>query len=208
MNLGELTNASFLDELASGKSTPGGGGAAAYTGALAAALTSMVANLTVGKKKYAEVEEGIKDILVDTELSRYELLNLVDKDAEVFSDLMDSFQLPKNTEEEKLKRSETIQEALKAAATVPLEIARKCEGIIKLASEIVSIGNVNAITDATISGILARAALRSALFNVKINLVSIKDSEFVDVVEQEMAFMETKALDLENNIIEITEARI
>lgn len=208
MKLVELTNASFLDELASGKSTPGGGGAAAYVGALAAALTSMVANLTIGKKKYVEVETDIKDILAETEMSRYELLNLVDKDAEVFSGLMDSFQLPKNTEEEKNKRIETIQEALKSAAIVPLEIARKCEGIIKLSSEIVSIGNINAVTDATISGILARAALRSALFNVKINLGSIKDSEFVDVVKQEMVFMEAKALDLENSIIKITEERM
>lgn len=208
MNLGELSNTRFLDELASGKSTPGGGGAAAYTGALAAALTSMVVNLTMGKKKYAEVEAEAKDILEETELARYELLHLVDKDAEVFASLMDSFQLPKNTEEEKLKRTETIQEALKAAATVPLEIARKCEGVIKLASEIVSIGNANAITDATISGILARAALRSALFNVKINLKTIKDSEFLEVVTEEMTFMEAKSLDLENSIIKITEARM
>ena len=208
MNLSELTSASFLDELASGKSTPGGGGAAAYTGALAAALTSMVANLTLGKKKYEEVEDDIKDILMETELARYELLKLVDKDAEAFTSLMNSFQLPKTNEEEKLKRTEMIQETLKTAAAVPLEIARQCEEIIKLASEIVSIGNKNAITDATISGILARAALRSALFNVKINLISIKDPGFVDVVKQEMVFMEAKALELENDILKITEERM
>lgn len=208
MKLGELTSASFLDELASGKPTPGGGGAAAYTGALATALISMVANLTVGKKDYKDVEDNIQDILVETEMHRLDLLKLVDKDAEVFSELMASFQLPKTTEKEKAKRTETIQAALKAAAAVPLEIARKCEVVIKLSSEIVGIGNKNAITDATISGILARAALRSALFNVKINLISIKDREFVDVFNQEMTFMEAKALDLENKIIKITEDRM
>lgn len=208
MKLGELTSASFLDELASGKPTPGGGGAAAYTGALATALISMVANLTVSKKDYKDVEDNIQDILVETEMHRLDLLKLVDKDAEVFSELMASFQLPKTTEKEKAKRTETIQAALKAAAAVPLEIARKCEVIIKLSSEIVEIGNKNAITDATISGILARAALRSALFNVKINLISIKDREFVDVFNQEMTFMEAKALDLENKIIKITEDRM
>lgn len=208
MKLGELTTASFLDELASSKPTPGGGGAASYTGALATALISMVANLTVGKKGYEDVEDNIRNILEETEIHRWDLLKLVDKDAKAFSALMDSFKLPKNSEEEKLKRTAIIQDALKEAAAVPLEIARKCEVIIKLSSEIVEIGNKNAITDATISGILARAALRSALFNVKINLISIKDSEFVDVINQEMVFMEAKALDLENKIIKITESRM
>lgn len=170
----------FLDELASKASTPGGGSAAAIMGAMSAALLSMVANLTVGKKNYADVEQDMQKLLQRTEELRAELAGMVKADVEVFDKVMAAYGMPRETEEEKATRSAAIQVALKQATDVPLECARLCAEVIRLSEPMAEMGNTNVISDAGVGVLAAYAALRSAALNVYINLGGIKDPEFVE----------------------------
>jgi formiminotetrahydrofolate cyclodeaminase len=169
----------FLDELASKASTPGGGSAAAVMGAMGAALLSMVANLTVGKKNYEGVEEDMKKLLQRTEELRDRLTGMVKADVEVFDKVMAAYGMPKDSEEQKTRRSAAIQTALKEAADVPLECARLCAEVIRLSEPVAEMGNNNVISDAGVAVLAAYAALRSAALNVYINIGGIKDDEFV-----------------------------
>ena len=198
----------FLKRLASNDPTPGGGGAAALVGAIAASLTSMVANLTIGKKKYAEVEEEIKEILASAEKLRENMENLVAKDAEVFQGFMVAFKMANTSDEDKKKRQEAIEKAAYGAAKVPMEIAGECLKVLELANKIVTIGNKAAITDATVSAFIARAALRSACYNVKINLGLIKDKEYVAKEETKMVELNKKALLLEEKVVQETDGAL
>jgi len=167
----------FMDELASNSPTPGGGSVAALAGALGVALISMVGNLTVGKKKYEDVEEGIKKIISSSEKLRYELSQLIEEDVKVFNNFMATYKMPKETEDEKMIRAEKIQESLIKAAKVPLKTAYKCLDIMILSQEIAEKGNINVISDAGVAVLMAEAALESAILNVKINLRMIKDEK-------------------------------
>ena len=169
----------FLDELASKASTPGGGSAAAIMGAMSAALLSMVANLTVGKKNYADVEQDMQKLLQRTEELRAELAGMVKADVEVFDKVMAAYGMPKDSEEQKTRRSAAIQAALKEAADVPLECASLCAEVIRLSEPVAEMGNNNVISDAGVAVLAAYAALRSAALNVYINIGGIKDEEFV-----------------------------
>ncbi len=168
----------FLNELASKTSTPGGGSAAAIMGAMGAALVSMVCNLTIGKKNYAEVEEELKSVLARAEAVRERLMDIIQADVEVFNQVMSAYGLPKDTEEQKAARSHAIQVALKAATEVPLDCARACLEIIKLSQIVAEKGNLNVISDAGVGVLAAYAALRSAALNVYINAKGIKDEAF------------------------------
>jgi methenyltetrahydrofolate cyclohydrolase len=168
----------FLNELASKTSTPGGGSAAAIMGAMGAALVSMVCNLTIGKKNYAEVEEELKSVLARAEAVRERLTDMIQADVEVFNQVMSAYGLPKDTEEQKAARSHAIQVALKAATEVPLDCARACLEIIKLSQIVAEKGNLNVISDAGVGVLAAYAALRSAALNVYINAKGIKDEAF------------------------------
>jgi len=170
----------FLDELASKKATPGGGGAAAVMGAQSAALTSMVCNLTIGKPKYAEVDAEMQTLLKQSETLREELTSMIKADVDVFDKLMASYGLPKNTDEEKALRSAQIQSVLKEATIVPLECAKACGEAIKLSRIAADKGNVGVISDAGVAVMAAYAALKSAALNVYINAGSIKDRAFAD----------------------------
>ena len=170
---------SFLSELASSSPAPGGGSVAALSGALGAALSSMVCNLTIGKEKYVNVQDEIKDVLKKSEQLRKELTKLIDKDTEAFNDVMKAFKLPKETDKDKEIRSKAIQDGYKTAASVPLETAETCEKILDLAKIVAEKGNQSSITDAAISAIMAKAGVEGAILNVKINLGSIKDEKFV-----------------------------
>ncbi|MFD1331660.1 methenyltetrahydrofolate cyclohydrolase [Methylopila musalis] len=170
----------FLDELASEAPTPGGGGAAAISGAMGAALVSMVANLTIGKPKYAEVEEQVKAVLARSEPLRAKLTDAIADDVKAFDAVMGSYGLPRGTDEEKAARSERIQASLKVATDVPLEAARLCAEAIQLSAEIAEIGNLNVISDAGVAVQSAYAGLMSAALNVRVNAKSIKDREFAD----------------------------
>jgi glutamate formiminotransferase/formiminotetrahydrofolate cyclodeaminase len=167
----------FLDELASNSPTPGGGSVAALAGALGAALISMVGNLTVGKKKYEDIEEDIKKIISSSEKLRYELSQLIEEDVKAFNNFMATYKMPKETENEKKIRSEKIQESLIKAARVPLKTAYKCLDIMILSQEVAEKGNINVISDAGVAALMAEAALESAILNVKINLRMIKDEK-------------------------------
>ncbi len=170
----------FLDELASKSSTPGGGSAAAIMGAMGAALVSMVCNLTIGKQNYLDVEDDMKDVLRRAEELRQRLTDMVRADVEVFDQVMAAYGLPKETDLQKTARSETIQSALRAATEVPLNCARACAEAIVLSRRVAEKGNRNVISDAGVAVLAAYAALRSAALNVYINAGAIKDKRFVE----------------------------
>ena len=170
----------FLDELASKASTPGGGSAAAIIGAMGAALISMVANFTVGKKGYEDVDAESQDILNKSEELRNQLTDMIEADVDVFNRVMSAYGMPKETEEEKATRSEKIQAALKEATDVPLACAKAVAEVIKLSKPIAEKGNKNVISDAGVAVLAGQAALRSAALNVYINIGGIKDEEFAN----------------------------
>ena len=179
MNAAHMTTTEFVDALAAGQPTPGGGGAAALTGSQAAALVSMVINFTVGKKKYAEVEVEMQGYLLRTETLRRELLAAVDADAAAFDAVTATYALPKETDAEKSARTAALQEALKHAAAVPFAVAEQCLEIMRLAAPVGAKGNSNVVSDAATALYLAFAALKSAIVNVNVNLKFIKDEAFV-----------------------------
>ena len=167
----------FLDTLASKSPTPGGGSAAALVGAMSAALLSMVGNLTIGKEKYLDVENDIKRLLEKSEKLRADFEELIEKDIEAFNQFMAVIKLPKETKEQKENRSREMQNALKDAANVPLEIARKSLEVLNICQEVAAKGNKNVISDAGVGAIVAEAAFESAILNVKINSGMIKDEK-------------------------------
>jgi len=170
----------YLDGLASGESTPGGGSATALAGALGAALGSMVANFTVGKEKYADVDAEMRQALERTEELRAQLTELMEADEEVYGKVSEAYKLPKDTDEQQAGRTKALQEALKGAAEVPLAVARCCFEVLKLSVDLAQKGNAYLVTDAGVAARLADAALHSAWLNVEINLGSIKDQAFCD----------------------------
>lgn len=175
----EMTLSQFSDALAAQTSTPGGGGAAAITGSIAAGLLSMVVNFTLGKKKYAEVQEEMERILVESEAIRIDLLALADADVAAFSAVADTFSMPKASDEEKAARTAALQEALKGATKVPFVIAERCLSILQLTAPVAEKGNQNVVSDAAVAMHLAHGAMQSAVVNVDINLKAIKDESFV-----------------------------
>ncbi|MCS6826159.1 MAG: cyclodeaminase/cyclohydrolase family protein [Caldilinea sp.] len=195
MNTAEMKTLEFLDALAAGQPTPGGGGAAALTGSMAAALLSMVIHFTVGKKKYAEVEAEMQQYLVRTETLRQELLAAVDADAVAFDAVAATYALPKETEEQKIARTAAMQEALKHAAQVPFDVAEKCLALLHLAAPIGAKGNSNVVSDAATALYLALAALKSAIVNVNVNLKFIKDADFVEAWSARVAGLLAEADD-------------
>ncbi len=170
----------FLDELASKASTPGGGGAAAVMGATSAALTSMVCNLTIGKAGYEAVQDDMQALLEKSEILRAELTAMIKADVEVFNRVMASYGMAKDTDQQKAERSAEIQQALKAATDVPLDCARACAEAITLSRIAAEKGNTNVVSDAGVAVMAAYGALKSAALNVYINVGSIKDRDFAD----------------------------
>ncbi|MGH8881149.1 MAG: cyclodeaminase/cyclohydrolase family protein [Stackebrandtia sp.] len=165
----------WLDKLASREPAPGGGAAAAMNAAIGAGLISMVCNLTIGKPKYVEHELTMTDVLSKSEELRAEALLLAEADTTAFNGVMSAYGLAKDTPEAKAARTEAIQEALVAAADVPLRIARVAADIIALAGRIMDGANVNVLSDVAVAADSANTALRSAVVNVEVNRASIKD---------------------------------
>lgn len=192
----------FLQETASDAPVPGGGSIAAMSGATAAALTAMVANLTIGKKKYLEVEAHMKEIHERVNASRHQLIELIDKDAESFNGVMACFKMPKETDEEKESRKEAIQQATKEAARVPMSIAETVMELMIDIEIVVQKGNSNAITDGAVAAMMGRTAILAALYNVKINLGSIKDESFVKEMAEKAASLEEQAQIQEKQILQ------
>ena len=204
-NLTDLKSTEFLTALASSVPAPGGGGGAAMAGALAAALASMVANLTIGKERFAQQEPEVKALLEEAEEVRQRLLGLVEDDAAVFNSFMSCYKLPKATEEEKAARANAIRSAAKQAAEVPLAIARASYKVLTLAERLVRIGNPGVITDGACSALLARAALRCAEYNVRINLGLTKDEEYNEQVAAELNKLLKTAEELEADALAVTD---
>lgn len=170
----------FLDELASKQPTPGGGSAAAVMGAQAAALTSMVCNLTIGKPKYAEVEAKMQALLAESEALRATLIGMIKADVEVFDKLMACYGLPKSSDDEKALRTQQIQAVLKEATRVPLACAKACAKAIELSRVAAEHGNLGVISDAGVAVMAGYAGLKSAALNVQINAASLKDRTFAE----------------------------
>ena len=199
--LTDLTIKDFLKKTASNSPVPGGGSIAALAGAISASLLEMVANLTIGKKGYEEFEEEMKEISIAVLEYRNKLIADIDKDSNAYDAVIAAYRLPKSNDEERDRRSGAIQETLKNAVLVPLEVAKMGLDIIKLAGNIVRDGNKNAITDGAVAAMMARTALLSALYNVKINLSSIKDEAFVNEISDQVRDMEIKIQKLEQGIL-------
>ena len=201
--LASMSVKDFLSELASSSPAPGGGSVAALSGALGAALSSMVCNLTIGKEKYLDVQDEIKKVLRKSETLRKKLTTLIDKDTQAFNDVMKAFKMPKETEEQKNNRSKAIQDGYKVAASVPLETARICEEILDVAMVVAEKGNTSSITDAAMSAIMAKAGVEGAILNVKINLGSIKDEKFVEKMRKELDEIEKNSISKTGKILKL-----
>ena len=191
----------FLQQTASGTPVPGGGSVSALSGALAAGLTEMVANLTVGKKNYEAVESEMKQISKTAGNLRKKLMAEVDDDANAYKGVLAAFKLPNTTEEEKEQRTRAIQEAMQKAARVPLGVAFDVLQVMDLAERVIRSGNRNAVSDGAVGAMMARTAAMGALYNVKINLVSIKDKAFVEEMMREVNKLQSRVQAREKEIL-------
>jgi len=194
----DTTLQGFLDTLASSSPAPGGGSVAALSGALGTALTSMVCQLTVGKKKYVEVEEEMRKVLEQAEALRPQFAALIDKDTAAFNKVMEAFALPRETEPQKALRTAAIRAATKEATLVPLEVMKHCIDALALAQQAASKGNVNAVSDAGVSALMLHSACAGAALNARINLNSLDEPEFVGWKSEEVeSILNTSSMMLE-----------
>jgi formiminotetrahydrofolate cyclodeaminase len=176
--LGSSKISAYLDSLASSDATPGGGAAAAVTAAQGVALLSMVCNLTIGKKKFASVEDEVRAIQEQCDTARRQMLDLGDRDMEVFDEVMQAYRLPKATPEESALRNEAIQKALKVCSEAPYGLFRLCQSMLPHADRLEKIGNPSVLSDVIVGRYLLTAALMSAMANVEVNLAVIEDTHF------------------------------
>lgn len=197
-----MTLNEFVDKVASNEPVPGGGSVAAVCGTLSAALSEMVANLTVGKKKYAEHEGEMLEIKEKSLILRNKLIDYIERDSVAYNKVMEAYKLPKETEEEKNMRKKAIEESSKLAASIPLEVAAISFEIMPLAEAVVVKGNSNAVTDGLVAAMLARTAVLSAILNVRINLSSISDQSFVRDCKEKSDELEADTLAYEKKILE------
>ena len=179
MKLTDKPVTSFLDELASNVPAPGGGSVASLSGALGAALVSMVCNLTLGKKGYEGVQEEIQALLAQSEGLRQEMTDLLEADVAAYTAYSQAAKMPRETDEQKATRAAAMQAALKNATMVPMHIAETAVKVMDLCMPTAEKGNKGAVSDAGVAVLMAEAALRSAALNVLINLAAIKDPVFV-----------------------------
>jgi methenyltetrahydrofolate cyclohydrolase len=169
----------FLDELASAAPAPGGGSIAALSGAMAAGLLTMVCDLTIGKKQYADFEDEVRVLRERSEALRAELQGLAQTDVEVFNRLAVAYKLPRTTDADAASRRAAIQRVTRAATEVPLRVARATTALLTLCAPLARHGNRNAVSDVGVAVLLVQAAVPSALLNVEINLAVLEDQLFV-----------------------------
>jgi len=198
----ELPVKEFLSVTAGNDPVPGGGSVSALCGSLSAALGQMVAQLTIGKKKYIDVEENMKEIAAVFNSYLDDFAQDIDKDSDAYNAVFSAFQLPKETEEEKAARMQKIQEATKIAAEIPLQVAQKACKVMDFIRIVARTGNRNAVTDACVAMMCARTAALGALLNVRINLSSIQDADFVDNLTKEANRIEKEVIEKETNLLE------
>lgn len=202
----------FVMDVASDSPTPGGGSVSALVGSLASALTSMVGHLTIDKKAYNAVPDDKKnEMKVEFEkINEFTetLLKLVEEDASAFDDAMQAFKLPKGTEEEKEERSAAIQSGYKKALEVPLRSGETCYDLLVHQEVFAKYGNIGAITDVGVGTLLAYAALEGSLFNVTINLKTIKDPEYKAEIEKQVENLILEGKKLRDSLLEIVYKRL
>lgn len=206
--LADLTIKDFLAETAGSAPVPGGGSISALNGAIAAALTEMVAHLTIGKKKYAEVEGQMKTIAIEAALIRERLTEYIDKDSEAYDRVFSAFKLPKETPEEQVIRENEIQRATKEAALVPMKVADEVGSAMESIIYVAHKGNQNAVTDACVAMMAARTCVLGALLNVRINLTSIKDEAFVAQMRKQADELEAHAIRGEKKLLDWVNAKL
>jgi formiminotetrahydrofolate cyclodeaminase len=198
----------FLDEVASRSPTPGGGSVAALSGALGAALTSMVCHLTIGKKKYADVQQEMEAILKRSEEHRASFSELVEKDTEAFDSVMKAFSLPKETEEEKTKRASAIEEATKEATLVPLKVMELCAEALSLTKIVAEKGNPNSISDAGVSALMIHAACEGAALNVRTNVGTLRDKPFIEETRAKTTMLLNKVESMTKEVLSIADSKL
>ncbi|MFP4082712.1 MAG: glutamate formimidoyltransferase [Candidatus Aminicenantes bacterium] len=198
----------FADELSMDSPAPGGGSTAALCGALSASLSAMVSNLTVGKKDYEDVQDKVKEVAVQAQALKDELLNCVDLDTKAFNQLMDSFKSPKKTDDQKEEREKAIEEATKQATLVPYQVLEKSVKALEMAKQVALHGNKNSISDAGVAGLTAQTAAEGAHYNVRINLSGIKDDKFKARMKKDSLALNKKALNLGQEIREILDKEL
>lgn len=199
-----MTVSEFTQLVSSESPVPGGGSIAALSGALSAALAEMVANLTVGKKKYADYKEEMMEIINKASVLKEKLLNYIEEDSLAYNKVMEAYNLPKKTEEESSCRMEKIEEGLKIAALVPLKVAETSFEVLPFTEAVVKNGNSNSVTDGLVAAMMARTAVLSAVLNIRINLASIKDDEFVKTLKGKADTLEEKAVEYEERILSLS----
>lgn len=206
--LTEKTVTKFLDELSSNSPAPGGGSVSALAGSLGTALSSMVCNLTIGKKKYSDVESEMKIIVGKSEHLRRAFTLLIDQDAEAFSKVMEAFGLPKETDDHKALRFAAIEEATKEATLIPLRVMKHAVDALALTKMVAERGNVNSVSDAGVSALMLHAAAEGAAMNVRINLRNISDQEFVGWHAEEVTSILRSCRTKSEEILEIVGNKI
>lgn len=201
MDMKTMTLSEFTQRIAGKESVPGGGSVAALAGAIAAALSAMVASLTIDKKGYEQHRPEMLNLFEKADALRERLLDGIQRDCTSFDAYITALSLPKETEPQKQARSTALQQALKDASAVPLEVAQTALEIMPLAKLAVQYGNTNAVTDGVISAMMARTAVLAALCNVKINLGSIKDTDYVSKMAHHVQKLEQAAIQMEKDIL-------
>lgn len=206
--LADLTIKDFLAETAGSAPVPGGGSISALNGAIAAALTEMVAHLTIGKKKYAEVEGQMKTIAIEAALIRERLTEYIDKDSEAYDRVFSAFKLPKETSEQQVVRENEIQRTTKEAALVPMKVAQEIGSVMETIIYVAHKGNQNAVTDACVAMMAARTCVLGALLNVRINLTSIRDEEFVERMRKQADELEAETIRVERKLLDWVKTKL
>ncbi len=192
----------FTEVLASGYPVPGGGSAAALAAAIGISLGNMVGSLTIGKEKYSEVEDHMRDLMKKAEKLRLQLLELADKDAQAFAPLAKAYSMPKETQEQKTEKRRVMEECLKLACSAPLEIMEKCCEAIELHKEFAAKGNSLAVSDAGVGAVICRAALKGASLNVYVNTRLMHDRALASELDRRADEMLAKYSDLAEDIFE------
>lgn len=190
----------FLNELSSSSPTPGGGGASAYVGAMGVALGSMVGNLTLGKKKYADVQAEIKRMLENLDQLNSELFSLIEEDAKNFEPLSKAYGIPSSTQKEKQEKEEILEDALSLACEVPLKIMRKVIDALEILTEMKAKGTKIAISDVAVGAQFLRAALLGASMNIYINAKLMKNRAKADVLIKETNCLSVKGTEIADTI--------
>ncbi len=196
----DLNLREFANELSMDSPAPGGGSIAALCGAISASLSSMVSNLTVGKKGYESVQEKVKELAIEAQILKDDFLRNIDLDTSAFNKVMDTFKMKKKTEEQKEKRAQAIEKATKEATLVPYHVLESCLAALEMAKHVATQGNKNSLSDAGVAALTAEAGAVGAFYNIKINLPDIEDEKFKSETTKQASLLLKKAQQLGTEI--------